>query len=232
MHQHIPDYFPFIRWDVPHLAALAITALVAAIVLLLGLWTGEKGSRIICKVLAVILYTEFVAEFAWRFASHDYGPWQYNLPLHFCSFMLLIAVIALWTRAEWACALCYFGILSASIQGLITPAMANGYPSVAFYVFFIAHGLLLVVGLAIPVLLKWRSSWWAPLRSILLMDLYLICIHPVNLWLHTNYGYTRFSPVKGCVLDYFGAAPYYYLWLQLPVLALFYFMALFVRKKV
>ncbi|MFI3242812.1 MAG: TIGR02206 family membrane protein [Akkermansia sp.] len=231
MYKDIPHYYPFIRWDVPHLSALAITIAVALLLLLMGRLTGEKGSRLICRFLAILLGIEFVGEFSWRFFSDDYGPWVHNLPLHFCSFMLIIAIIAMWWRKDWACGLCYFGILSASIQGLITPAMANGYPSIAFYVFFIAHGLLLIVGLAVPILLKWRSSRWAPLRSLLLMDLYLIGIHPINIYLDTNYGYTRFSPVEGCLLDYLGAAPYYYLWLQLPVLGLFYLMSLFVRMR-
>ncbi len=219
-------YYPFIRWDTPHLCALAATVLFAAVLLTLGSRLSEKVRFGICRVLAGILAVEYVGELIWRFSTDTYGPWQYNLPLHFCSFMILVAIVALWWRKRWACALVYFGVLTASIQGLITPAMANGYPSLAFYIFFLSHGLLLVVALAIPVLLGWRARGYDDVRSILLMDAYVLFIIPVNLWLGTNYGYTQGSPVEGCILDYLGEAPWYYLWMQLPVLAVFRLMML------
>ena len=161
----------------------------------------------------------------------DYGPWQYNLPLHFCSFMSVFAFIALWWRVRRACAIVYFGVLAGSIQGLITPAMADGYPSMAFFVFFIAHSLLLVVALAIPVLLGWRARGWDDLKTLLMMDAYLLFIHPINLWLSTNYGYTMGAPIPGTLLDYLGPAPWYYLWAQLPVLAMLRLLMLPVHDK-
>ncbi len=224
-------YYEFVRWGTPHLCALAITVFSALALLILGSRLGEQGRFTICRVLAGILAAEYVGELIWRFSSGSYGPWQYNLPLHFCSFMIIAAIIALWWRKHWACALVFFGVLTASIQGLITPAMANGYPSIAFYVFFFSHGLLLVVALAIPMLLGWRARGYDDVKSILIMDAYLLCIIPINLWLGTNYGYTQGSPVEGCLLDYLGEAPWYYLWVQLPVLAIFRLMMLFVHDK-
>ncbi len=224
-------YYEFIRWDTPHLCALALTVFSAVALLALGHRLSERGRFLICRVLAGILAAEYVGEFIWRFCSDAYGPWKHNLPLHFCSFMIIAAIIALWWRKHWACSLVFFGVLTASIQGLITPAMANGYPSIAFYIFFISHGLLLVVALAIPVLLGWRARGYDDVKSILIMDAYVLCIIPVNLWLGTNYGYTQGSPVEGCILDYLGPAPWYYLWVQLPVLAVFRIMMLFVHDR-
>jgi hypothetical integral membrane protein (TIGR02206 family) len=160
-----------------------------------------------------------------------YGSWEYNLPLHFCSFMSILAVIALWFRWRPACTLVYFGVLVGSIQGLITPAMANGYPSLAFYVFFIAHGLLLIVALAIPVLMGWRARGYDDIKALLLMDVYVLIVIPINLWLDTNYGYTQGVPIRGTLLDYLGEAPWYYLWAQLPVLAVFRLLMLTAHDK-
>ena len=225
------EHYEFVRWGTPHIVALVLAVLAAAGVLGLGLRLKQKGRFLLCRVLAAIVGIQFVGEFIWRWATETYGDWKYNLPLHFCSMMTVFAVIALWWRPRWACATVYFGVLSASIQGLITPAMADGYPSLAFFVFFLSHSLLLVVALAIPVLIGWRARGYDDLRSILIMDLYVVCIIPINIWLDTNYGYTQGSPVEGCLLDYLGPAPWYYLWLQLPVLALFRLMLLFVHDK-
>lgn len=214
------ETIPFIRWSAPHIVALILTVLAAVLVLWLGSRMQERGRFVLCRVLGGVVLFQLVSEFIWRAFADDYGPWQYNLPLHFCSFMSVFAFIALWWRARWACAIVYFGVLAGSIQGLITPAMANGYPSLAFFIFFIAHSLLLVVALAIPVLLGWRARGWDDLRSLLIMDAYVLLIHPINLWLHTNYGYTLGPPIAGTLLDYLGPAPWYYLWAQLPVWAL------------
>ncbi len=214
------ETIPFIRWSTPHIVALVLTVAVAILLLWLGSRMQERGRYLLCRILGAIVLFQLVSEFIWRSFADDYGPWQYNLPLHFCSFMSVFAFIALWWRARWACAVVYFGVLAGSIQGLITPAMANGYPSLAFFVFFVAHSLLLLVALAIPVLLGWRARGWDDLRTLLIMNAYVLLIHPINLWLHTNYGYTMGPPIAGTLLDYLGPAPWYYLWAQLPVWAL------------
>lgn len=101
----------------------------------------------------------------------------------------------------------------------------------SFFHFFLSHSLLLIVALAIPLLLGWRSRGFDDVKSLLFMDLYLACIIPINIWLGTNYGYTQNSPVAGCILDYLGPAPWYYLWLQLPALTIFRLMMLIAHDK-
>ena len=224
-------YYPFIRWSSEHITALVITIALAALVLYLGTKLKERGRIVICRILAGIIALQFLSEYVWRAFSDAYGSWEYNLPLHFCSFMSIFAFIALWWRWRPARTLVYFGVLVGSIQGLITPAMANGYPSLAFYVFFIAHGLLLIVALAIPALTGWRARGYDDVKALLLMDAYVLLIIPINLWLDTNYGYTQGVPIRGTLLDYLGSAPWYYLWAQLPVLAVFRLLMLPVHDK-
>lgn len=221
----------FVRWGVSHVTVLALAALGAFSVLWWGLHRPQAGRYRLCRILALAVTAQFVGEYAWRTFSDNGLPWQENLPLHFCSLMVVLSVIALWWRRPWACAVVYFGVLTASIQGLITPALKADWPSTAFIVFFLSHSLLLIVALAIPVLLGWRGTLRDVLRSMLIMDIYLLCIIPVNVWLGTNYGYTRYSPVPGCLLDYLGAAPWYYLWLQIPALAVFRLMLLPVQRR-
>ncbi len=223
----------FVRWSVSHVVVLALAALSTFFVLRWGCRLTQAGRYRLCRILAITVAAQFVGECAWRTFSDNGLPWQENLPLHFCSLMSVLSVIALWWHRPWACAVVYFGVLTSSIQGLITPALEAAWPSTAFIVFFLSHSLLLIVALAIPVLLGWRGTLRDVLRSMLIMDIYLLCIIPVNIWLGTNYGYTRYSPVPGCLLDYLGAAPWYYLWLQIPALAVFRLMLLPVqcRKK-
>ena len=223
------EAYHFERWSTDHIAALSITLLITALTLFLITLFKEQGRTRIGRFLAGIIALQFISEYVWRFVSGDYGSWQYNLPLHFCSFMSVLSFIALWWKWRPACALVYFGVLMGSIQGLITPAMADG--RLAYYVFFTAHGLLLLVALSIPLVTGWRARGYDDLKALLLMDAYLLLIIPINILLGTNYAYTQAVPIKGTLLDVFGTAPWYYLWAQLPVLAVFRLLMFPVHDK-
>ncbi len=225
------EYSDFKMWSPTHLNTLLVTALLITAIILWGRHMSATGRERLCKSLGMANLLLFIAEYTWRSIS---DTWEHlitnELPLHFCAVMALLCFIALWWGPRWARSLVYFGVLSASIQGLITPAITYGFPSADFFIFFLSHGLLLLSALAIPLLTDWKAKAKDPLRSVLLMNAYLIVIHPINLLLHSNYGYTTAAPA-GTILDGLGPAPWYYLWLELPALGLFYLMYLPVRRK-
>ncbi len=226
-----PDAYTFVRWGTPHIIVVIITLICAAGILAAGRWCSADTRQKLCRGLACFMALMFIAEFSWRLGGGNSAPWQENLPLHFCSVMVIISCIALWLQKRWACALVYFGVLTASIQGLITPALEAGFPHFAFFIFFISHSMLFLAAISTISLLRWKARGKDIWRSLLLMDAYLLCVIPLNLLLNTNYGFTQKSPVPGCILDYLGAAPWYYLWLQIPLLGLFGLMYLPLREK-
>lgn len=220
----------FVRWSLSHWCALAVVVLGAVGLLWCGSRLRAEKRVWLGKVLGVIFLLTFLAETFGRIIREHWEPWQDRLPLHFCSLMTLVCFIALWFRKPWACAVAYFGVLTASIQGLITPMLHDGFPSAAFFAFFVGHGLLLISALYIPVVLQWRSRPWDDVRTLLLCDAYLLLIIPINRVLDTNYGFTESAPA-GSVLEYLGEAPWYLLSLQLPALLVLRLLYLTVRKK-
>lgn len=220
----------FVRWSLPHGMALGLVA-VAAVVLLWVCRRLRMEKRVLVgKALGALFLLTFLIETFGRIVREHWEPWQDRLPLHFCSLMTLVCFIALWYRKPWACAVAYFGVLGASIQGLITPMLYEGFPSGAFFAFFVGHGLLLVSALYIPVVLRWRARPWDDVKTLALCDAYLLLIIPVNIWLGTNYGFTRYAP-PGTVLEYFGHAPWYFLTLQVPALIVLRALYLTVRPR-
>ena len=143
----------FIRWSLVHWAALGAVALAAAILLWGGRRLRMEKRILVGKVLGAVFLLTFLAETFGRIVREHWEPWQDRLPLHFCSLMTLVCFIALWYRRPWACAAAYFGVLTASIQGLITPMLYEGFPSAAFFAFFIGHGLLFISALYLPLVL-------------------------------------------------------------------------------
>lgn len=221
-----------IRWSASHWGAIIATAIVTTSIIGGGMRLSEGARHTLCRALAVLVGIIYVADSSFIIVTQTHGSWEMNLPFHYCSMMLLVAVAALWTRNRTACWVLYFGALSACLQGMITPALEADFPTPRYFLFFCLHGILVPAGLAVPLLLRMRARLRDAVRSLLLMDVYVIVIHMVNLMFGTtNYGFTMESPVPGCILDYAGPAPWYYLLLQLPILAIFYLMHLPVRQK-
>lgn len=220
----------FVRWSASHWWALSIITLAAIILLLSGhLYRNRRHN--ICLMLAGIIAIEFIWEHIRNAICMPHKEWMQNLPLHFCSAMAIVSFIALWKKKRWACAFTYFGVLSASIQALITPSLHIDYPDTRYFIFFTSHGLLMLAALAIPIIQKWKARPKDIIRTLLIADAYILCIIPVNLALGTNYGFTQHGPEGGSILDLLGPGPWYYLYLQIPALLLFALMYLPVRKK-
>ncbi len=222
----------FTMWSLSHLIAIGVIAIISTLVVLHGRRLSTQNRIYFARRFGVFMLFFYVYEYTWRFATHGFAACieQELLPLHFCAFMSLICIIALWWRSPWACALVYFGVLSASIQAIFTPVLKEDFPGIAFFNFFTSHSLLLIAALIQVGVLGWRARLRDPLLAVILMDIYVISIHPVNLWLGSNYGFTTHGPA-GTILAQLGPGPWYYLWLQLPALTLFYLMYLFVRRK-
>ncbi len=221
---------PFVRWGASHWGALAVVAVTAAALLWWAARMQERGRIILGKTLGAVFLLTFLIECVGRIIRDHWEPWQDRLPLHFCSLMTLVCFVALWYRRPWACAVAFFGVLTVSIQGLITPMLYDGFPSAGYFAFFVGHGLLLISALYIPLGLKWRARPWDDLRTLAICNVYLLLMIPFNILIDSNYGFTRFLP-KNSVLDYFGDAPWCFLTLQIPAFIVLRALYLLVRQK-
>ena len=216
-----------------HIAALSITFISIILLLLYARRQDAAGRKRIARFIALLLALQMLIEYSSRFLLDEIGypsEWSENLPLAFCGVMSIISIIALCWQTRWACIVTYFGVFTCCIQALLTPALKSDFPSPIYWNFFISHGLLMVAGVSVPLLLGWRAGGWDDLKAVLMMDLYLICIYAINTWLGSNYGFTQEAPA-GSVLTLLGPAPWYYLWLQLPAWGIFRFLYLFVYDK-
>lgn len=219
----------FVRWGTAHWGALGVLALVAAVYLYGGRRCKESVRVRLCRLLALFMLLLTAAEYVYRWLDPVPDPAGEYLPLHFCSVMMFVSAYALWTRAKWASAMVYFSVLTASTQALITPALTLDFPHPRYFFFFLSHSALFLAALALPVLRGWRSRLWDPLLTLGLMDVYMLCVIPVNLLLGTNYGFTQEAP-PGSILTHLGPAPWYFLILHLPGLLVFYLLFLMVKK--
>ena len=220
-----------VRWSASHWGAVIVTLAVTFAIIGGAVRQPLEVRQKVCRALAVVVGLIYLADSGYILITQHHGSWEQNLPIHYCSMMLLVAVYALWTRNRTACWVLYFGALTACLQGLITPALERDFPTQRYFLFFCVHGILMPAALAVPLLLGMKARIKDAFKSLLLMDAYLLCIHPLNLLLGTNYGFTTESPVPGCILDYLGPAPQYYLLLQIPAFLVFSLMSLPVMER-
>ncbi len=156
--------------------------------------------------------------------------WTWMLPLHFCSVMQVVCALSLWIPSRRLRSVAYYCVLCATLQGLVTPSVAHDFPSWTYVAFFLSHGVTVITALYLPLALKWKPARWDFLWAFLLANAYLAAIHPVNMLLGTNYGFTVATPAGGSVLDFLGPWPWYLLWMQVPALALMYLLTLPFRR--
>ncbi len=176
-------------------------------------WGDDRPIRLsLAAILAVRELTEWYAA-----TVQD----QRVLPLHLCDLALFALVGALVGGPSWLGELACFWGLSGSLQAILTPDLARGFPSYRWITFFLGH-VLVVVGAAYLLArgmarLTWRSVW----RSWLITNVYVLAAGVVN-WRHgTNFGYLARKPSHPSLLDYLGPWPWYVVGMELIGVGLF-----------
>ena len=140
------------HWSGPHLAALAVTAGLAALLVLGARRGGDAWAVPAGRCLAVVILAGFVGEqltYALR------GEWsaEVNLPFQLTDAVTLVAILALWR--PWLplpVELVFFWALTASLQAVLTPDLDVTFPDPLYLTYFATHAgavaaaCLLVIG--------------------------------------------------------------------------------------
>lgn len=151
------------------------------------------------------------------------GNYSYSkdLPLYLCSFLALIIPIFTNYRKYWMFEILLFWIIAGTTQGVLTPDISVGYPSLDYFRYWIVHlGLLGIIMYAIFVF-KMRPGFKSVFKSIIALQVYALLVFCLNTALNANYSYLNNKPKSASVLDYFGEWPYYIVVVQLLLIPLF-----------
>jgi len=154
-------------------------------------------------------------------------------PMHLCDWASIAAVITLAYPNQWAYELCYFWAMGGTLQALVTPDLAYGFPDPRFITFFISHGGVIAAALYATLCMGMRPVPMSIVRVLAWSAVYLMAAMAANFLLDANFGYLRAKPSQTSVLDYLAPWPYYVV--QLVVLAiastLFYYAPFFIIDR-
>lgn len=201
---------PFERWGSGHLAALALTMLVPAV---LAMWTRRApdglARRIAESLFAAMLVGETLWRLVWRWRAGDLPPVHELAPMHLCDWALWACVAACLGRRRLAFECAYFWGLAGTLQGLVTPDLAHDFPSTHYFLFFMGHGGIVGCVLYLTASGAFRPTWGSVRRAYVGLLIYGATAGLYNALTGTNYGYLRAKPGVASLLDHLGPWPWY-----------------------
>jgi hypothetical integral membrane protein (TIGR02206 family) len=156
------------------------------------------------RVLAVAMAGAFVAE---QVAYVVTGEWRatLNLPLQLSDAVTFVAIAALWRPGPRLNELLWFWALTASLQATLTPDLAQPFPDVRYFTYFVTHGGALVAVVVLGALP--RPGGMSRAYAATLAWTALAAIGDVVTG--GNYMFLRHKPSRASLLDVMGPWPVY-----------------------
>jgi hypothetical integral membrane protein (TIGR02206 family) len=213
-----------------HLAALGITAAVAAAVVLAARLRPGTWEAWFARALAALLALNLIAYHAVRIA---WGSWSadVDLPLHLTDVVAIVAVLTLWKPRPLTFELTYFWGFTAALLAILTPDLGHSFPSFLFLNYFVSHSGVVVAAafLALGVELVPRAG--AARRAFIATAAVALVAAMANLATGGNYMFLAEKPGEPSPLDLMGPWPWYIGTAALVALTLFALLDLPFRNR-
>ncbi|MGH7693992.1 MAG: TIGR02206 family membrane protein [Gemmatimonadaceae bacterium] len=198
----------FESFSLQHILTVAGFAVVVTLAIGAARSIADQGRRRLLELaVAALAGAIWVGIVIWGFTPSRFDPrWSY--PINICDLVAIIVPIA-FVRPHWRWhSLLYFWGLTLSTQAILTPDLVSGPSTLAFWIFWLMH--VLIVGGAVYVLVvrRYRPTWRDCAFAIATAVLWLIVVFVIDLATGFNYGYVgNAKPSQPTLIDYLGPWP-------------------------
>jgi hypothetical integral membrane protein (TIGR02206 family) len=206
---------PFSLFGTAHIVALLIV--LGASVLTAVLFSGRDRPRLREGFRYGLIGLHAINLISWNWWQAAVGIWSpaFSLPLQICTLSGWLCILLLRNKNALLYQVLYFWGFAGAGHALFTPDLGGyGFPHYCFWVFFSAHGAIIVtvifVTCAEGLRLRWSSIW----KAALLTNALMLLVAPVNLLTGGNYLFIARKPDFPSALDYLDPWPWYILGLQ------------------
>lgn len=189
---------------------------VALAVLVLGVAGSVCGARRHpgrwMKPFSIALAALILAAWAGEYvADVIVGTWsvKYTLPLQLTDAVSIASVVALLTRRQLAVELTYFWTFTASLQAVLTPDLAQTFPSVFYFTYFTYHVGAIVAAAYLVLGCRQYPRPGAAWRVFGITLLWAAIAGAGDVITGGNYMYLRAKPVHASLLSVLGPWPWY-----------------------
>jgi hypothetical integral membrane protein (TIGR02206 family) len=148
------------------------------------------------------------------------------LPMQLCDWAMIAVMAALVSCRQRVYELAWYWGLAGTLQAIVTPNLPEGFPSLHFVSFFVAHCGIVVGVLYLTAVEGLRPERWSVARAMLWSEVYMGTALLVNWLTGANYGFLSHRPLGKSLLDYLSPNPAVYL-LELNLLAVGFYLVLY-----
>ena len=191
-----------------HLAALAATVAVSALLVAGARRNGAAFSRPARLVLGAAILAGFAGE---QIAYAERGLWsaRVNLPFQLSDAVALVSVAALWRPRPALVELVYYWAFAATLQALLTPDLRQAYPDVLYFTYFVTHGGALAAACLLVIGERRLPRAGSALKAFAVTAGFAAAAAVTTLTTGGNYLFLRRKPADGSLLDVMGPWPVY-----------------------
>lgn len=181
---------------------------------------GKKNQQHLVHFIAIAVSLTVISFHLHKYAFGHYDI-RTDLPLYLCSLLAILIPVFTYYRKYWMYEVLVFWVVAGTLQAVITPDIATGFPTFDYIRYWVVHlGLLLIIGYATFVF-KMLPNFKSVFRSFFVLQLYVVAMMIINYILKANYFYLNQKPKSASLLDYFGEWPVYIIVVQLIIIPYF-----------
>jgi hypothetical integral membrane protein (TIGR02206 family) len=210
---------------------------ITFILILFFLWSGryieEKYKIIFAKAISVLTLIITVSN---HIIDVNNGNWDIyeNLPLHLCSISNLIACFVLFIpKNQKLFEFLFYCGFWGGLMAILT-AQINDYDGSLFkYIqYYTSHGTIIFMPLYMFYHLNYKLSKFSWLKLLLILNIFMAIIIPINFKIGSNYMYLAEAPnIKNPLV--YGDWPFYIVNWEFIIIILFYLTyVIFSKQKV
>jgi hypothetical integral membrane protein (TIGR02206 family) len=217
---NINTHGPFILFSQSHMIVIGIIVTIAILIYTFRdrLMNINKNIRVFIALFLILI--QGVLTFWYIYiAKLDVAN---SLPLHLCDISTFLCAVMLINKSYLLYEITYFWGISGAVQAIVTPDLGRyAYPHFVFFVFFITHGLIILICLFLTFVDGYRPKLSSVFKSIVALNIYAVIVGGFNYIYKTNYLFLCEKPSGASLMDYLGPWPWYLLSLELVGTVLF-----------
>ena len=157
--------------------------------------------------LSAAVWALWISYQVYDFIQYGFDP-RHRLPLQMCDFTAVFAALVFVRPSRGLQSLVYFWGLALGSQAVITPDLAGGPGSLAYWWFWLYHLFVVGAGVYVVAVHGFRPKWKYLRFAIAMGVLYVAAMFTIDAIFGVNYGYVgNFTPTRPTLLDVLGPWP-------------------------